>query len=71
VAKARRTLGDYREPQFLEELSQAFYKRVDALGLVPEEDLPALQLAFMQAHRADRVLAEPSAGSRPGEPASS
>jgi hypothetical protein len=50
-----------REPQFLEELSREFYKRVDALGSVPEEDLTALQLAFMQAHRAERVRAEQGA----------
>lgn len=49
-----------REPQFLEELSQVFYKRVDALGSVSEEDLSALQMAFMQAHRAAKVRAEPT-----------
>jgi hypothetical protein len=55
-----------REPRFLEELSQVFYKRVDALGSVPEEDLTVLQLAFMQAHRAERVHAEADApGDRP------
>lgn len=48
-----------QNPQFLEELSLVFYKRVDALGSVPDEDLTALQLAFMQAHRNDSVLAEP------------
>ena len=47
-----------REPQFLEDLSQVFYKRVDALGSVPEDDLTALQLTFMQTHRAERVRAE-------------
>ena len=56
-----------RDPQFLEQLSHAFYKRVDALGWVPEEDLTALQLAFMQAHRAQLVLAEPSAGENRGD----
>jgi hypothetical protein len=55
-----------REPQFLEELSQEFYKRVDALGSVPEEDLTALQLAFMQAHRGERVRAEPNAAADGG-----
>jgi hypothetical protein len=50
-----------REPQLLEELSQAFYKRVDALGSVPEEDLTALQLAFMQVNQAERVHADPVA----------
>ncbi len=48
-----------REPQFLEELTQVFYERVDALGSVPEEDLTALQMAFMQAHAGERVRAEP------------
>jgi hypothetical protein len=48
-----------RDPQFLEGLSQIFYERVDALGSVPEEDLIALQLAFMQTHRAEQVRAEP------------
>lgn len=56
-----------REPQFLEELSQAFYKRVDALGSIPEEDLSALQLAFMQAHRGERVHAEPVSESSSGD----
>jgi hypothetical protein len=55
-----------REPQFLEELSQVFYKRVDALGSVPDEDLTALQLAFMQAHRAGKVRAEPGAAADGG-----
>lgn len=49
-----------RNSQLLEELSQAFYMRVDALGTNREEDLAALQLTFMRAHRAERVLAEPS-----------
>jgi hypothetical protein len=44
-----------RDPQFLEEIDQVFYKRVDALGSVPEEDLTALELAFMRAHSADPV----------------
>jgi hypothetical protein len=54
-----------REPQFLEGLSQAFYKRVDALGSVPEEDLTALQLAFIQAHRTAQICAEPVAAPDP------
>jgi hypothetical protein len=49
-----------REPQFLDELSQVFYKRVDALGSVPDEDLNALQLEFMRAHKEDRVQASVS-----------
>ena len=44
-----------RDPQFLEEMDQAFYKRVDALGSVPEEDLTALELAFMRIHSSDPV----------------
>lgn len=44
-----------RDPQFLDELTQIFYKRVDALGSVPEEDLTALELAFMRAHSSDPV----------------
>ena len=48
-----------REPQFLEDLSQVFYTRVVALGSAPEEDLTALQLAFMRVHSAEKVCAEP------------
>src|SRR5262249_1725655 len=44
-----------RDPQFLEEIDQVFYKRVDALGSVPEEDLTALELAYMRAHSSDPV----------------
>ena len=44
-----------RDPQFLEELDRVFYKRVDALGSIPEEDLTALELAFMRAHSSDPV----------------
>jgi Domain of unknown function (DUF4375) len=44
-----------RDPQFLEDLDQVFYKRVDALGSAPEEDLTALELAFMRAHSSDPV----------------
>jgi hypothetical protein len=53
---------EQREPQFLEQLSQAFYQRVDALGSVPEEDLTALQLAFVRANQAEWVIAEPLYG---------
>jgi len=51
-----------REPQFLDELTDVLYKRVVAIGSVPEEDLAALQLAFMQANRAGQVHAEPHYG---------
>lgn len=43
-------------PQFLEELDQVFYKRVDALGTIPEENVTALELAFMRAHSSDPVV---------------
>jgi hypothetical protein len=55
-----------RNPQFLDELSQEFYMRVDALGSVRDEDLTALQLAFMLAYQAERVLAEPCAAADGG-----
>jgi hypothetical protein len=59
-----------REPEFLEELDRLFYERVDGLGAVPEEDLTALQLAFLRSHRAERVCAEPpSLPPRPTESA--
>jgi Domain of unknown function (DUF4375) len=48
-----------REPQLLDELNRQFYERVDALGSFPEEDLTALQLAFMRSHRDERVCADP------------
>lgn len=41
----------------LDELSQQFSSRVDAISSEPEEDLNALQLAFMTAHLAEPVLA--------------
>jgi len=44
-----------RDPQFLEDLTQIFSKRVDAIGSVPEEDLNALELAFMRAHSSESV----------------
>lgn len=44
-----------REPRFLEELSQTFYKRVYALGSARDEELTELQLAFMKANRAERI----------------
>jgi hypothetical protein len=50
-----------RDPRFLEKLSQAFFRRVDAIGSVPEEDLTALQLVFMRANRAERVCTESAA----------
>jgi hypothetical protein len=46
-----------RYPRFLEELDQVYYNRVDALGSVSEEDIVALQLAFMHAHSSDLVVA--------------
>ena len=42
-------------PGFLGALDQIFYQRVDALGAVPEEDLEALELAFIRTHRSDLV----------------
>lgn len=51
-----------RDPRFLDDLTDVLYKRVVAIGSVPEEDLTALQLAFMQAHRAELVRAEPCGG---------
>jgi len=42
---------------FLDELNQFFDARIDALGGTPDEDVFALELAFMQAHRSDSVLA--------------
>ena len=46
-----------RDPELLEQLSRVYYKRVDAMDSVPEEDLTALQLAFMRAHAAELVEA--------------
>jgi hypothetical protein len=46
-----------REPRSLEELDRAFYERVDALGSTSEEDLPALEAAYMAAHREAAVVA--------------
>jgi hypothetical protein len=48
-----------QEPQFLEELDRVFYERVDALGSVPEEDVTALELAFIRSNRAEQVGAYP------------
>lgn len=47
-----------RDPRFLEELDQIFYKRVDALGSVPDEDIAALEVAFMKAHASDQIVAD-------------
>ena len=44
-------------PGFLEDLTQVFYECVDALESIPEEDLTALELAFMRAHSTARVVA--------------
>ena len=44
-----------RDPELLEQLSRVYYKRVDAMDSVPEEDLTALQLAFMRTHAAELV----------------
>jgi hypothetical protein len=44
-----------RDSQFFGELDQIFCKRVDALGGVPEEDLTALELAFMRTHGSEPV----------------
>lgn len=46
-----------RQPAFFKELDKEFYQRVDALGSVPEEDLTALQRAYMQANAAEPVAA--------------
>src|SRR5262245_6091072 len=46
-----------RDPRFLEELTQEYYKRVDALGSIPEEDLMALELAFIRTHVFDPIEA--------------
>jgi hypothetical protein len=44
-----------RGSQLLEVLSDAFYKRVDALDSVPEEDVTSLQLEYMRAHSLESV----------------
>ena len=46
-----------RNTTFLDELNQVFDARIDALRGTPDEDVFALELAFMQAHRSDSVLA--------------
>lgn len=46
-----------RDPRFLEELSQEYYKRVDALSSAPEEDLMSLELAFIRGHINDPLEA--------------
>jgi hypothetical protein len=50
-----------RQPRFLWELTKDFYKRADVLGSQREEDLNALQVAFMRQHRSQSVQAELSA----------
>lgn len=44
-----------REPLLLKQLTQEYYKRVDALGAVPEEDLVALKLDFIRANANEPV----------------
>jgi len=46
-----------REKDLLEELDQVFYSRVDSLSKAQDEDLRALELAFIRAHRAENVEA--------------
>jgi hypothetical protein len=46
-----------RERDFLNELDQVFYRRVDSLSKSQDEDLMALELAFIRAHRAENVEA--------------
>ncbi len=48
-----------RERTFLNELDDIFYARVDPIAKAQEEDLTALELAFMRAHHAERVEAAP------------
>src|SRR5262245_17361629 len=44
-----------RDPVFLEELTEVYYKRVDALGSEPEEDLTQLIIDYLRKHQSDRV----------------
>jgi len=44
-----------RDPKFLEDLTDVYYKRVDALGSVPEEDMIQLCEEYLRKHQADRV----------------
>lgn len=44
-----------RDPKFLEDLTDVYYKRVDALGAEPEEDLIQLSVDYLRRHEADRV----------------
>ncbi len=46
-----------QNPDFLEELSQVYYKKVHPIASHVEEDLVALRLAFMQKHRGEPVEA--------------
>jgi hypothetical protein len=44
-----------RDPKFLEELTDVYYKRVDALRSKPDEDLNQLIVNYLRKHQADRV----------------
>jgi hypothetical protein len=44
-----------RDPKFLEDLTDVYYKRVDALGSVPEEDMIQLCEDYLRKHQADPV----------------
>jgi hypothetical protein len=44
-----------REPAFLEELTDEYYKRVDGLKRVPEEDLLQLIVEFLRKHQSNRL----------------
>jgi hypothetical protein len=44
-----------RDPRFLEDLTDVYYKRVVALGSVPEEDMIQLCEEHLRKHQADRV----------------
>ena len=46
-----------RDPRFLDGLTNILYQRVVAIGSVPEENLTALELAFMREHRSENVRA--------------
>jgi len=44
-----------RDPRFLEDLTDVYCKRVDALGSVPEEDMIQLCEEYLRKHQADPV----------------
>ena len=44
-----------RNPQFLEELTEIYYKRVAAIGSTPDEDLNQLIVDYLCRHQAERV----------------